>query len=208
MAWCSRSVLQGLPMKGERMHKTEVKLREVPCKNPFASGSRRRSAHSRSCQIHIQFNRLFAKVKRLQQIHSVLSAESLESVQGVCWFATRCKVCNALVYEAAAFLSKDACQGNRMAFLAVLRGFTEKYHESTCITRRSRQPNIVADTWPEMAVPQCSDCRDWATCTSLKRLADSGCHGNCICGIAMGTSLPERQTATAALVNNAGTFQC
>ena len=29
-------------------------------------------------------------------------------MQDLCWFATRCKVCNALVYEAAAFLSKDA----------------------------------------------------------------------------------------------------
>ena len=40
------------------------------------------------------------------------------------------------------------------------------------------------------------------------RLTGSGRHGDRASGIAVGTSLPERQTAAAALVNNAGTFQC
>ena len=95
-----------------------------------------------------------------------------------------------------------------MAHVAVLRGFAEKYHKPKCITRRSREANIVTGRWPEMAVPQCSDSRGSATCISPKRLAGLGRQGDCASGITLGASLPERQTAAAALVNNAGTIQC
>ena len=143
------------------------------------------------------------------QVRSVFSAELPEGMQNVCWFAMLCKVCNALVCTCSYPFLKGCqeCQGNGMAYLAVLRGVTEKYHRPTCITRRLREANIVTDRWPEMAVPQCSDSRGSATCISPKRLAGLGRQGECASRITLGASLPQRQTAAAALVNNAGTIQ-